>query len=100
MYTYTNWCLAKWIIEILTLTLSLEIDSPNIKVEVILADIIVILRTLYKRTEDIPAILLTRVAFYATVLEGSTGSFCPATLIDTKYRQYTLSVVYNPEDRT
>lgn len=100
MYACTDWCLAKWIIETLTPTLGLEIDSPYVKVEATPADIIVILRTLYERAEDIPAKPLTRLAFHAAVLEGGSGGFRPANLMDTKYRQYTLSVVRDPEDRT
>lgn len=70
------------------------------KVEATAADIVVILLALYQRTEDIPAPPLTRLSFHAAVLQSSTGGFRPGTPINTLRRQYTVSIVRDPNDRT
>ncbi|KAM7213602.1 Protein of unknown function (DUF3435) domain containing protein, partial [Rhypophila decipiens] len=80
--------------------LNLEINSLYVKVETTAADIIVILLALYQRAEDIPATPLTRMSFHAAILLGCTGGFRPGSLMDTLCRQYTLSIIRNPDYRT
>jgi hypothetical protein len=90
----------QWILLKLSPTLNLEINTLYVKVEATAADIIVLLLALYQRAEDIPASPLTRMSFHAAVLLGGTGGFRPGSLMNTLCRQYTLSVVRNPDDRT
>ncbi|KAK4129016.1 hypothetical protein N657DRAFT_50085 [Parathielavia appendiculata] len=92
--------IVQWILLKLSPALNLEINTLYVKVEATAADIILILLALYQRAEDIPAPPLTRVSFHAAVLLGSTGGFRPGSLMNTKCRQYTLSVVSDPDDRT
>ncbi|KAK4210257.1 hypothetical protein QBC37DRAFT_322526 [Rhypophila decipiens] len=92
--------IVQWILLKLSPKLNLEINSLYVKVEATAADIIVILLALYQRAEDIPATPLTRISFHTVVLLGSTGGFRPGSLMNTLCRQYTLSIVRNPDDRT
>jgi hypothetical protein len=84
----------------LTPNLGLEVDSSYLKVEATAADIIVILTALYQRADDIPASPLKRVSFHHAVLQMGTGGFRPGCLEDTLCKQYTISVVRDPDDPT
>ncbi|KAM7203066.1 hypothetical protein V8F33_002414 [Rhypophila sp. PSN 637] len=95
-----TYLIVQWILLELLPKLNLEINSLYVKVEATASDIIVILLALYQRAEDIPATPLTRILFYAAVLLGSTGGFRPGSLMNTLCRQYTLSIMRNPDDRT
>ncbi|KAK4206548.1 hypothetical protein QBC37DRAFT_300589, partial [Rhypophila decipiens] len=92
--------IVQWILVKLLPNLNLEINSLYVKVEATVANIIVILLTLYQRAEDILATPLTRMSFYTAILLGYTDGFRPGSLMDTLYRQYTLSIIRNPDDRT
>ncbi|KAM7189007.1 Protein of unknown function (DUF3435) domain containing protein [Rhypophila sp. PSN 637] len=92
--------IVQWILVKLSPSLNLEINSLYVKVEATAADIIVILLALYQRAEDIPTTPLTRMSFHAAILLGCTGGFRPGSLMDTLCRQYTLSIIRNPDDRT
>ncbi|KAK4233270.1 hypothetical protein C8A03DRAFT_19623, partial [Achaetomium macrosporum] len=70
------------------------------KVEATAADIIVILTALYQRADDIPAPPLTRMSFHNAVLELGIGGFRLGCLQDTKFWQYTISLVRDPDDPT
>ena len=90
----------QWILVKLSPTLNLEINTLYVKLEATAADIIIILRALYKRAEDIPATPLVRLSFHAVVLQAATGGFRPGTLMNTLCQQYTLSIVRDPNNRT
>ncbi|KAG7293987.1 hypothetical protein NEMBOFW57_004048 [Staphylotrichum longicolle] len=65
--------IVKWSLVKLSPTLNLEINTLYVKLEATTADIIIILRALYKRAEDIPATPLVRLSFHAAVLQAATG---------------------------
>ncbi|KAK4111496.1 hypothetical protein N656DRAFT_846248 [Canariomyces notabilis] len=92
--------IVRWIRQTLTPTLGLEMGSSYEKVEAIAADIIVILTALYQRADDIPATPLTRVSVHHAILQLGTGGFCPGCLEDTLYKQFTISIVRDPDDPT
>ncbi|KAH8891472.1 hypothetical protein GQ53DRAFT_147693 [Thozetella sp. PMI_491] len=92
--------IVRWILITLSPALNLEVNSLYVKVEATAADIIAVLSALYERAEDIPASPLTRISFHSVVLQGSTGGFRPGTLMSPLFRQYTVSIVRDPEDRT
>ncbi|KAK4244553.1 hypothetical protein C7999DRAFT_17204, partial [Corynascus novoguineensis] len=69
-------------------------------VEATAADIIVILTALYQRADDMPATPLTRVLVHHAVLQLGTGGFRPGCLEDTLYKQFTISIVRDPDDPT
>jgi hypothetical protein len=74
--------------------------SSYAKVEATAADIIVILTALYQRADDIPATPLTRVSVHHAVLQLGTGGFRPGCLEDTLCKQFTISIVRDPDDPT
>jgi hypothetical protein len=74
-------------------------DMGYVKVESTAADIILILLALYQRAGDIPAPPVTRVSFHAAILLAGTGGFRPGSLMNTLCRQFTLSLVRDPDDR-
>ncbi|KAK4249283.1 hypothetical protein C7999DRAFT_12855, partial [Corynascus novoguineensis] len=76
------------------------INSLYVKVEATAEDIIIILKTLYRRETDIPASPLTRVGFYHTLLDLAIGGHRPSCLEDTLYRQYTIAIIRDPNNPT
>ncbi|KAL2192268.1 hypothetical protein P885DRAFT_19357, partial [Corynascus similis CBS 632.67] len=70
------------------------------KVEATAEDIIIILKTLYKRETDIPASPLTRVGFHHTLLDLAIGGHRPGCREDTLCRQYTIAIVRDPDNPT
>ncbi|KAL2193986.1 hypothetical protein P885DRAFT_43988, partial [Corynascus similis CBS 632.67] len=92
--------IVKWIIQSLSVELKLEMNSLYVKVEATVEDIIIILKTLYRRETDIPASPLTRVGFHHTVLDLAIGGHRPGCLEDTLCRQYTIAIVRDPDDPT
>jgi hypothetical protein len=59
-----------------------------------------ILTALWTRAEDIPASPVTRVSVANAIIQMSTGGFRPGILEDTRCRQYTISLVRDPDDPT
>ncbi|AEO60974.1 hypothetical protein MYCTH_2130123 [Thermothelomyces thermophilus ATCC 42464] len=76
------------------------IGSSYEKVEATVADIIVILTALYQRADDIPATPLTRVSVHHAILQLGTGGFRLGYLEDTLCKQFTISIVRDPDDPT
>ncbi|KAK4096774.1 hypothetical protein N658DRAFT_385760, partial [Parathielavia hyrcaniae] len=70
------------------------------KVEATAADFVVILTALYQRADDIPATPLTRVLVHHAVLQLGTGGFRPGCLENTLCKQFTISIVRDPDDPT
>lgn len=63
-----------------------------------MADIIVVLTALYQRANNIITTLLQRVAFQYAFPQIGTSGFRPGCIKDIPCKQYTISVVRDPND--
>ncbi len=86
--------------EKLAVTLKLEMNSLYVKVEASAEDVIIFLRTLYLRAEDFGLSPLETASFHAILLLASTGGFRTGQLVNTKFNQYKLSFIRDPNDRS
>jgi hypothetical protein len=70
------------------------------KVEATADDVIVVLRTLWERAADLAIDTETRIFFHANVLLSAMGGFGPGCLGKTRYKDFVLSVLRDPRDRS
>lgn len=92
--------ISKWIYDGLADELGLTVNQTFEKVEATAEDIIVVLNTLWERAGDINCEPDTRLAFHAVLLTAGIGGFRPASMMRLPYRQVSLAVVRDPNDRT
>jgi hypothetical protein len=70
------------------------------KLEATDKDVIVILRTLWERAADLGIDPDTRISFHANVLLSAMGGFRPGCLGDMRYKDFVLSILRDPRDRS
>lgn len=78
---------------------NLTLKQTFVKKEATTTDVLVILRTLWRRACDIPCTASDRVAFHSVILASAIGGFRPETLMSMPYRQVSLAVVRDPVHR-
>ncbi|KAM7210532.1 Protein of unknown function (DUF3435) domain containing protein [Rhypophila decipiens] len=88
-----------WITNELTEKYQLTRKQTFTKVEATSEDIMVVLRELWTRAEDIPCSPSERHAFHGTVLLGGLG-FRPQCIAEFPYNQVAIAVVRHPENRS
>ncbi|OAG03631.1 uncharacterized protein CC84DRAFT_1177611 [Paraphaeosphaeria sporulosa] len=68
------------------------------KIEATAEDVIVLLKTLCQRADDIPCQPSTRVSFHGILLLAAIRGFRRATITSIKYRDVSLAVVRDPNN--
>ncbi|KAF3763129.1 hypothetical protein M406DRAFT_331693 [Cryphonectria parasitica EP155] len=74
-------------------TLGLTREQTFVKKEATAEDIILLIRTLWQQSIDIPCAPIIRIAFHLVVLLSGIGGFRPGCLMDLKYSQIALDLM-------
>lgn len=93
--TFTDRIL-QWIDETLVPKHSLSREQTFNKVAATEEDILIYLRTLWSRAEDIPCSADERVAFHCILIMAGTCGFRPGTMMNLKYEQVAMLAVRDP----
>ncbi|MCJ1426159.1 hypothetical protein MMC29_004061 [Sticta canariensis] len=92
--------ISRWIFQELAVELSLSTTLTFDKIQVTAEDIYVLLNTLYERADDIPCQPRTRLGYHGIVTLAGIGGFRISTILTLKYRDVSLALVRDPDDRS